>query len=61
MELINLYNQLIFNYEKLNQHQVNLIMYNLNILSLSLYTKNLTKDPRNLYQLSKIIKEELYV
>jgi hypothetical protein len=61
MEIINLYNKLIFNYEKLNQNQINLLLYNLNILSLALYIKNLTKDSRDLYQLSKIIKEELYV
>lgn len=61
MTISKLYNQLIFNYDKLKQPQISMMLYNLNLLSLALYTKNLTKDNRNLSQLAKIVQEELYV
>ena len=56
MTIFKLYNKIIFNYS--NTSNINRLIYNLNLLSLALYLKNLTKDKRNLSQLAQIIKEE---
>jgi hypothetical protein len=56
MTIYQLYNKIIFNYS--NTNNINKLIYNLNLLSLALYLKNLTKDNRNLSQLAQIIKEE---
>lgn len=56
MKIFQLYNKIIFNYS--NTSKTNRLIYNLNLLSLALYLKNLTKDKRNLSQLAQIIKEE---
>lgn len=56
MTLFKLYNTIIFNYN--NTNNFNRLMNKLNLLSMALYLKNLTKDNRNLSQLAQIIKEE---
>lgn len=56
MTIFKIYNTIIFNYN--NTINFNRLMYKLNLLSLALYLKNLTKDKRNLSQLAQIIKEE---
>ena len=56
MTIFKLYNDIIFNYT--NTSNINRLIYKLNLLSLALYLKNLTKDNRSLPQLAQIIKEE---
>jgi hypothetical protein len=56
MTIYKIYNTIIFNYT--NSNLINRLIYRLNLLSLALYLKNLTKDKRNLSQLASIIKEE---
>jgi hypothetical protein len=53
------YNKLIFNYNKLSQYEFNKLYQELNLLTLSMYLKNLTKDKRTIYQLKEILQQEI--
>lgn len=57
--MYSVYNKIIFNYNKLSQCEFNKLYQELNLLTLSKYLKNLTKDKRSIYQLKDILKEEI--
>jgi len=53
-----IYSKYILGLNTLSRRELNNISAELYLLGLALYLKNLTKDPRSLYQLKEIIQEE---
>ena len=54
--IISIYNKIIFKDDL--KTNINILINRLNLFSLAIYLKNLTKDKRSLSQLAEIIKEE---
>lgn len=59
--ILKLYTSIIFGFNKLSYKEVNKLLFELELLSLSQYTKNLTKDKRTIYQLKQLVQEELHL
>jgi len=56
-EIQNTYNTIIFNYYRLSNNELNLLVEELNLLTLALYLKNILKDTRDILVIKQILKE----
>lgn len=56
-EIQNTYNTIIFNYYRLSNNELNLLVEELNLLTLALYLKNILKDSRDILVIKQILKE----